>query len=96
MIKFCGPRGNGKTEKLLKYAVENHCSILCENKRSMRYKASHLGYMDLEIYDLIDLLAGNIENKNVVIDNLDEVINELFHDHNVNVCGFIMTTEEGE
>ena len=91
MIKYCGPRGNGKTERLLKFAADNNCGVLCLNKRALEYKARNLGY-NIVIYDVADYLNGYTCDTNVVVDNVDDVMEQLLIAKNTGCCAISLTT----
>ena len=98
MINIIGPRGSGKTTKLLKTAKENNGIILTSNSRALREKAKSLGYRNLEIIGFGDLDHDNFSlGKDVYVDNIDSVCSYLLNKfYGLGVAGFSITTNENE
>lgn len=59
MIKIIGARNTGKTKLLLEKAINNHGTILTENKEALRVKANAYGFYNLDIINYQDLIDGN-------------------------------------
>ena len=98
MIKIIGPRGTGKTTKLFELARENNAMILTSNSRAMKEKARSRGYNDIEIIGYGDLDSDNFSlNKNVFVDNADDVLNCLINKfYSIKVIGYSATIDENE
>jgi len=98
MIKIIGPRGTGKTTKLFELARENNAMILTSNSRAMKEKARSRGYNDIEIIGYGDLDSDNFSlNKNVFVDNADDVLNCLINKfYSIKVIGYTATIDENE
>lgn len=98
MIKIIGPRGTGKTTKLFELARKNNAMILTSNSRAMREKARSRGYEDVEIIGYGDLDNDDYSlNKNVLVDNADDVLNYLMNKfYSIKVIGYTATIDENE
>ena len=98
MIKVIGPRGTGKTTKLFELARKNNAMILTSNSRAMREKARSRGYEDIEIIGYGDLDNDDYSlNKNVLVDNADDVLNYLMNKfYSIKVIGYTATIDENE
>ena len=58
MYMEIGSRGNGKTERLLKFAKKNDAIVICNNPFAMKEKAREYGIPDIECvsyYDTIEI-----------------------------------------
>lgn len=86
MNKFIGNRSTGKTKKLLEFAKENNCVVVCKNLGAMYFKALNYGLTGIEFIYYNELTD---KNKDYVIDDLDEFIRENFK----NVKGFSLTVD---
>lgn len=98
MIKVIGPRGTGKTTKLFELARKNNAMILTSNSRAMREKARSREYEDIEIIGQGDLDNDNYSlNKDVLVDNADDVLNYLMNKfYSIKVIGYTATIDENE
>ena len=98
MIKVIGPRGTGKTTKLFELARKNNAMILTSNSRAMREKARSREYEDIEIIGYGDLDNDNYSlNKDVLVDNADDVLNYLMNKfYSSKVIGYTATIDENE
>ncbi len=98
MINIIGPRGSGKTIKLLQAAREKNNIILTSNSRALREKAKSLGYRDVEIIGFGDLDNDNFSlGKDVLIDNIDSVCDYLLNKfYGLEIVGFSVTINEDE
>lgn len=95
MINIIGPRGSGKTVRLLEEARKNNAMILTANSRALRTKANELGYRDVEINGF-----GNLDNddysiaKPALIDNCDAFLASLLDEfYGIEMIGFNITEE---
>lgn len=88
MNKFIGNRSTGKTKKLLEFAKENNCIVVCKNPGAMYFKALNYGLTGID-FIYYNELKNEDKDKNYVIDDLDEFINENFK----NVKGFSLTID---
>ena len=98
MISIIGPRGTGKTTKLFELARKNNAMILTSNSRAMREKARSREYEDIEIIGYGDLDNDNYSlNKDVLVDNADDVLNYLMNKfYSIKVIGYTATIDENE
>ena len=81
-----GPRGNGKTERLLKFAKENETIVVCANPNAMKVKAQDYGIGDIECISYGDLIKvpSQYSHKKIIIDELYTFLFKL----NKNLMGF--------
>ena len=67
MYMEIGSRGNGKTERLLKFAKKNDAIVICNNPFAMKEKAREYGIPDVECVSYYDTLYAD---KKYVVDEL--------------------------
>lgn len=85
MLIECGPRGNGKTYRLLKYAKEHKAIVVCSMPQAMEEKAKEYGLGKIECISYSAFIK--VKNKittNVVIDEVEGFLKRF----NNNIIGF--------
>ncbi len=90
---FTGNRGNGKTRRLMEYAIKNRMAVLTTNKNSLEYKASCYKFK-VPIYDLNDLADEETRKSirgNVVVDDCAGFIETILKDFKV--CAVSVTDD---
>lgn len=90
-----GGRGSGKTLMMLQLSCEKHIPILVANRfraDALARQARALGFdympKPLTVHDMFhgDRLLGT--NRDILIDDLDSVFNQIFHDVNVHAVTY--------
>lgn len=91
MLIECGPRCNGKTYRLLKYAKENNAVVVCSMPKAMEEKAREYGLGKIECISYSAFLDVHIKVKDISF-VIDEISNFLSHFNN-NIIGFTQGVE---
>jgi hypothetical protein len=94
MIAIIDERNTGKTEGLMHIAQRNNALFVCKDPRHMRAKAEAYGIQGLEFVSYSDFLLLNYESekKNVVVDELSELVNQMVHP--LTLVGYTITNED--
>lgn len=87
MIRIVDVQSNGKTRKLLQYAKENKCVVLCSSPARMADKAVRyeLGYVECMSYEeFLNLYKeNNLPQCKYVIDEMERFVATLFNENAV-------------
>ena len=94
MYREIGPKGNGKTRRLLEYAAKNKSVVVCSMPKAMEEKAREYGIGKIECISYSTFLDIRHELKNVpiVIDEIEGLLERL----NKNITGYTLGVEENE
>ena len=89
-----GPRGNGKTKRLLEYAKNNNATVVCNMPRAMEEKAREYGLGDINCmsYSTFLNVVHKIRKEKIVIDEIEGLLNRL----SPNIEGYTLGLEENE
>ena len=79
---FTGNRGNGKTRRLMEYAIKNRMAVLTTNKNSLEYN---------DLNDLADEETRKSIRGNVVVDDCAGFIETILKDFKV--CAVSVTDD---
>ena len=71
MYRIIDGRGSGKTSRLMLLAKETGSTIACANPYAMREKAYAYGIVGIDFISYHDLINGECENPNVMIDEIE-------------------------
>lgn len=74
MYRIIGGRSSGKTMNLMLLAKETGSAIVCSNPAAMRAKSHAYGLTGIDFISYEDLMSGECENTNVMIDEIEEFI----------------------
>ena len=91
MYRIIGNRSSGKTYKLMYLAKETNSIIVCSNPSAMRAKAHAYGITGINFIDYNDLLTGEYENTNIMIDEVEEFI---AHNISGKLTGYSLSNED--
>lgn len=74
-----GPRGNGKTRRLLEYAKKNKATVVCNMPRAMKEKAREygLGEINCMSYSTFLNITDKLGKERIVIDEIEGLLNRL-------------------
>lgn len=82
MIRIVDIQGNGKTRKLLQYAKENKCVVLCSSPARMADKAVRyeLGYVECMSYEEFLMLykENDLPQRKYVVDEMERFVATIF------------------
>ena len=76
MFRIIDNRGSGKTSRLMLLAKETNSVIACANPYAMKQKALAYGIVGIDFISYNDLLSGEYENINVMIDEIEMFVKE--------------------
>ena len=91
MYRIIDNRATGKTSRLMLLAKENNAKIACMNPPAMRQKAHAYGITGVEFISYKDLLSGEYEEDNIMIDEI-----EIFVSYCINgqLKGYTLSNED--
>lgn len=96
MLRIIDSQSTGKTRKLLTYAKENNCTVICSIPGRMKDKAQryNLGYVDCMSYEafLNEYKEGTLPAGNYVVDELEKLFSLMFINGAV-LSGYDITTD---
>jgi hypothetical protein len=96
MLRIVDKQSTGKTRKLLTYAKENNCVVVCAIPARMKDKAERygLGYVDCIAYQeyLALYREGTTEPGKYVIDELEKFV-ELMFQNGAKLDGYDLTSD---
>lgn len=96
MLKIINGQSTGKTRKLLTYAKEHTCIVVCARPTRMRDKAMQygLGYVECISYEefLDQYKTNELPEHAYVIDELENLITMMFH-NGASLDGYCLTTD---
>ena len=87
-----GPKGNGKTRRLLEYAKANKAVVVCKMPKAMEEKAREYGLGNIQCmsYSTFLNIAHKIGKERIVIDEVEGLLNRL----SPNIEGYTLGLEE--
>lgn len=96
MLRILDSQSTGKTRKLLTYAKENNCTVICPIPGRMKDKAQRyeLGYIDCMSYEefLNAYTEGTLPAGNYVVDELEKLFSMMFRNGAV-LSGYDITVD---
>ncbi len=88
MYQIIGPRGSGKTNKLMQLAKDNDGILVCANPDAMRVKSYDYGLIGFDIISYTDYVKHRYDNhKPIFIDEIDTFVKSL----GLNLNGYTLT-----
>ena len=77
------PRATGKTSLAINLALEFNCPLLVKNKYNKKYikylcEKDNYNFEKLRLYDVTDLINKEIPDEEIIIDDFDSVMEEIF------------------
>ena len=95
MIKIIDSRSSGKTSRLLLLAKENNFPVICQNPKRLEEKAHGYGIVGIKFYSYQNAIEnGIIEEKNVLIDELELFTQTILAKNNNALCqGYSLSLE---
>lgn len=96
MFRVFDKQSNGKTKKLLVFAKQNNCTVICSFPSRMQDKAIRYGIGSINCISYEEFLTQYVEHR---LEKLDYVIDEpeklliLFFQNGATLQGYDMTTE---
>ena len=93
MYRIIDGRGSGKTSRLMLLAKETGSTIACANPYAMREKAYAYGIVGIDFISYLDLINGECENPNVMIDEIETFVSHCICTEN-NLTGYTLSVEE--
>lgn len=92
------PRATGKTSLAIDLALEFNLPLITYNKKYTKYlcEQRELDFEKLRLFDVEDLINGKVPDEEVIIDDFDFVIKEIFNKcfHATPKVGFKSTSIE--
>lgn len=86
------PRGTGKTSTAINLAIQFNYPLVVNDKNYIKYlcEKDNFSFEKLRLFDIQDLIDGNIPNEDIIIDDFDFTIKKIFkHFCHVNpIAGF--------
>lgn len=96
MLRIVDKQSTGKTRKLLTYAKENNCVVVCAIPARMKDKAERygLGYIECMAYqEYLSLYReGDVPAEKYVIDELEKFV-ELMFQNGAKLDGYNLTSD---
>ena len=96
MLRIFDKQSTGKTQKLLSYAKDNNCVVICSNPARMKDKALRYNLGSIECLSYEEFIGrykyGVMDPADYLIDEPEKLLNLLFI-NNAKFVGFDMTTE---
>ena len=93
MFRIIDNRGSGKTSRLMLLAKETNSVIVCANPYAMKQKALAYGIVGIDFISYNDLLSGEYENINVMIDEIEKFVSHCACVGN-KLTGYTLSTED--
>lgn len=96
MLQIIDSQSTGKTRKLLAYAKDNNCVVICSFPERMKDKAIRYGLGNIDCisyYEFLNQYRDNtVPDGNYVVDELEKFYSAMFV-KNVHLCGYNITIE---